>query len=162
MAGEPIFVPARLLRRMGPLSEPLRNPSTMTGEEIERFVRLFEETSLPRPEWTHGKHLILALVYLVRHSRDEATDRIRRGIQRLNHSYGNFEGYHETITMAWIAVVSRFLDQRPRGESLSILSRGLLDECEVKDYLLRFYSKEILMSDEARRGWVPPDRLPIE
>jgi hypothetical protein len=134
----------------------------MTDEEIERFIGLFEDTSLPRSDWTHGKHLIVALVYLVRHGRDEATERIRHGIQRLNHHYGNFTGYHETITLAWIAVVSRFLDQRPRGENLSILSRELLEECEVKDYLLRFYSTEVLMSDEARRSWVTPDRSPIE
>jgi hypothetical protein len=134
----------------------------MTDEEIERFIRLFEETSLPRSEWTHGKHLIVALVYLVRHRRDAATERIRQGIQRLNHRYGNFGGYHETITLAWIAVVSRFLGRRPPGESLTILSHELREECEVKDYLLRFYSMEVLMSDEARRSWVPPDRSPIE
>ena len=81
----------------------------MSDEEIERFIRLFEETSLPRSEWTHGKHLIVALVYLTRHRRDEAMERIRQGIRRLNQSYGNFSGYHETITLAWIAVVSRFL-----------------------------------------------------
>jgi hypothetical protein len=134
----------------------------MSDEEIERFIGLFEDMSLPRSDWTHGKHLIVALVYLVRHRRDEATERVRRGIQQLNHHYGNLTGYHETITLAWIAVVSRFLDQRPRGEDLSILSRELLEECEVKDYLLRFYSTEVLMSDEARRSWVPPDRSPIE
>ena len=91
----------------------------MTDEEIERFIRLFEETSLPRSDWTHGKHLIVALVYLVRHRRDEATERIRHGIQRLNHHYGNLTGYHETITLAWIAVVSRFLDQRQRSTRAS-------------------------------------------
>jgi hypothetical protein len=112
----------------------------MTDDEIERFITMFEATDLPLPEWTHGKHLIVALVYLASRPRGEATERIRKGIQRLNHRYGNLSGYHETITLAWIAVVSRFLDQRPSGESLSTLSRKLLEECEVKDYLLRFYS----------------------
>ena len=88
----------------------------MTDEEIERFIRRFEDTSLPHSEWTHGKHLIVALVYLARHPRDEATERIRHGIQRLNHRYDNPNGYHETITLAWIEVVSRFLERRPRGE----------------------------------------------
>ena len=134
----------------------------MTDEDIERFIREFEETSLPRPEWTHTMHLIVALVYLVRHKRDEATERIRRGIQRLNHQYGNDTGYHETITLAWIAVVSRFLEARPRSESLATLSRGLIEQCGGADYLLRFYSRDVLISDEARGRWVRPDLSPID
>ena len=134
----------------------------MTDEEIERFIQDFESTSLPRSEWTHGKHLIVALVYLVRHPRDEATGRVRQGIQNLNHRFGNFNGYHETITLAWIAVIQRFLDQRLRSTRLSILARELMAECEVKDYLLRYYSRDRLMSDQARRAWVPPDRSPID
>ena len=39
----------------------------MTDEEIERFIGKFENATLPRSEWTHGKHLVVALVYLVRH-----------------------------------------------------------------------------------------------
>jgi hypothetical protein len=34
----------------------------------------------------------------------------------------------------------------------------LLAECGDKDYLLRFYSRGRLFSDEARCRWVPPDR----
>lgn len=134
----------------------------MTDEEIERFIQDFEGTTLPRSEWTHGKHLVVALVYLVRHPKDEATQRVRQGIRNLNHRYGNFTGYHETITLAWIAVVQRFLDLRQRSTSLSILASELLQECEDKDYLLRFYSRDLLMSDQARRSWVTPDRSPID
>jgi hypothetical protein len=76
-----------LFGKMESFPEPSGSPSTMTEDEIERFLGDFEATSLPRPEWTHVMHLIVALVYLVRHGRDEATDRIRRGIQRLNHHY---------------------------------------------------------------------------
>ena len=134
----------------------------MTDEEIERFIGQFEETSLPRSEWTHPMHLMVALVYLVRHGRDEATERIRRGIQRLNHHYGNDTGYHETVTLAWIVVICRFLEGRRECESLSILSRELIEECGARDYLLRYYSRNVLMSSEARRTWVRPDRSPID
>ena len=134
----------------------------MTEEDIERFIRRFEDTSLPRAEWTHLMHLIVAMVYLVRYGRDEATERIRRGIQRLNHHYGNDAGYHETITLAWIAVICRFLGGSPRSESLAVLSRELIEECGVSDYLFRFYSRDVLMSDDARRNWVPPDLSPFD
>ena len=35
---------------------------------------------------------------------------MREGIRRFNLSHGNTTGYHETITLAWIAVISRFLE----------------------------------------------------
>jgi hypothetical protein len=64
--------------------------------------------------------------------------------------------------MAWVAVISRFLAEHDHGQPLSMLARELLEECGDKGYLLRFYSEDVLMSDEARRCWVPPDVRPIE
>ena len=133
----------------------------MTDPEIESFIRAFEDGSLPKSEWTHGRHLIMALWYLRRHRRDEATSLIRDGIQRYNEAKGNLTGYHETITRAWIAVIERLLRMRDRALPDSVLAAELLQECGEKNYLLRFYSKERLLSDEARRGWVDPDLAPI-
>jgi hypothetical protein len=133
----------------------------VTDPEIESFIRAFEDCSLPKSEWTHDRHLVMALWYLRRHHRDEATRRIRNGIQRYNQAKGNLTGYHETITRAWIAVIERLLCMRDRTLPDSVLAEELLQECGEKNYLLRFYSKERLLSDEARRGWVDPDLAPI-
>ena len=129
----------------------------MSDAEIETFVRAFEDGSLPKSEWTHSRHLAMALWYLRRHNREAATQLIRHGIQRHNGRHGNFTGYHETITLAWVAVIERFLAVRDANVPLSVLVGELLEECGDKDYLLRFYSRERLLSDEARHRWVPPD-----
>lgn len=129
----------------------------MTDPEIEAFVRAFEDGTLPRPEWTHERHLVTALWYLRRHDRNRATELIRGGIRRYNGRQGNHTGYHETITLAWVAVIDRFLGKRDRGAPISLLARELLDECGDRQYLLRFYSRGQLFSEEARAGWVPPD-----
>ena len=50
-----------------------------TEAEIESLVRAFEAGNLPKPEWTHRAHLTVALWYLRRHPRAEATRRIRGG-----------------------------------------------------------------------------------
>jgi hypothetical protein len=134
----------------------------LTDTEIEAFIRSFEDCSLPRSEWTHQKHLIAALWYLWHHPKDEATQRIRDGIQRYNRSQGNHTGYHETITLAWIAVLGRFLAGRDRAQSVSNLASEVLKMCNNKDFLSRFYSRDLLMSDEARHQWVPPDKNSIE
>ena len=74
-----------------------------TADEIKALVRAFEDTSLPRAEWTHRAHLTVALWYLTRHSGREATARIRTGIKRYNAAKGVLTtptgGYHETLTL---------------------------------------------------------------
>ena len=84
----------------------------MTGDEIESFVRAFEDGSLPKSEWTHSRHLVMALWYIRREGRERATVLIREGIQRYNRAQDNPNGYHETITLAWVAVIERFLGAR--------------------------------------------------
>jgi hypothetical protein len=130
--------------------------------DIEALVRSFEDGSLPRSEWTHASHLLVALWYMTRQPRDQATRLMRDGIRRYNHIHGRDSGYHETITLAWVAVIARFLARADRDRSLSELAAALIDGCGDKDYLLRYYSHEVLMSDEARWAWVPPDLQPIE
>ena len=36
----------------------------MVDPEIEWFISRFEDCTLPKSEWTHGKHLVMALWYL--------------------------------------------------------------------------------------------------
>jgi hypothetical protein len=133
----------------------------VTESYIESFMRAFEVGSLSKSEWTHSRHLVMALWYLRHHNRDDATSLIRDGIQRFNERQGNLTGYHETITLAWVAVIESFLSVRDLDEPVSVLAGELLRQCGDKDYLLRFYSKERLFSDEARHRWVPPDLASI-
>src|SRR3974377_557425 len=108
----------------------------MTDGEIEVMVQCFEDGSLPRSEWTHTRHLVMALWYLRCYGREVATRLIRGGIQRYNERQGNHTGYHETITLAWIAVIDGFLGERDRSLPVSSLAEELLEECGDKDYLL--------------------------
>jgi hypothetical protein len=64
------------------------------------FVAAFESCRLSRQEWTHTAHIRMAWIYLHRGCLPAATDQARTGIQRLNASRGNLEGYHETMTTA--------------------------------------------------------------
>jgi hypothetical protein len=91
----------------------------------------------------------------------EAAAFVRDGIRRYNASQGNSTGYHETITLAWLAVIGRFLEGRDESRSVADLSAELLEECGDKDHLLRYYSRDRLFSEEARARWVPPDLAPI-
>jgi hypothetical protein len=135
-------------------------------DDIPGLIRLFEECTLPKAQWTHIAHLTVAHHYLWHYSLEEATQRIRNGIQRYNSSQGNPTAYHETITLAWIAILNRELHQRRgiplahRGEGESV--RELAYVYSDQDLLLKYYTRERLMSEDARARWIPPDRCAIE
>jgi hypothetical protein len=124
---------------------------------LVEFVQAFETCSLPFSRWTHAAHLTVALWYLTQHPRDEATRLIRCGIQRYNAANGRQKAYHETITLAWIEVISRFLVEQGEIRPMDELVERLIGTCGDADYLLRFYSRERLLSDAARAGWIRPD-----
>lgn len=130
---------------------------TTTELPIDELIRQFEDCTLPSSAWTHAAHLSVALWSLHRHPRDEATRRIRAGIQRYNAANDKGPAYHESITLAWIEVLSRFLAEHDRDTPLADLQRELLERCGDKNYLLRFYSRERLFSETAREQWLPPD-----
>ena len=92
---------------------------------------------------------------------DEATRLIRDAIQRYNECQGNPTSYHETITLAWVQVIERFVAVRDLGLPASVLAGELLAQCGDKDYLLPFDSKDRLFTEEARHRWVPPDLVAI-
>jgi hypothetical protein len=90
--------------------------------EIESFVRAFESCTLPRCEWTHQAHLIVALWYLTHYSQSEAINCIRDRIQRYNQAIGikttKDTGYHETLTLFWVRVVCQYLAAEGANRSL--------------------------------------------
>lgn len=133
-----------------------------TATDIAALVRAFEDCSLPRAHWDHAAHLTVALWYLKHHAVDEATARMRSGIQRYNHANGNGIAYHETMTLAWLALIRRYLIHCDRGQKLEELAERLVDSLCNKNLLLFFYSRQRLLSEEARQHWLPPDLRPIE
>ena len=129
--------------------------------EVLRLVREFEACTLPRAEWTHHAHLVVALWYLVRHEEALATRLIREGIKRYNRACGvettRTSGYHETITLFYIRVIRRFLSEADSDCTLSTLANSLINVCGNKELPLEYYSRERLMSWEARTAWLEPD-----
>jgi hypothetical protein len=139
--------------------------SYWTLDEIEHLISAFESCTLPRERWNHQAHLTVGLWYLVRHERWEATEMIRRNIQKYNRAHGivttKNSGYHETITLFFIRVVSKYLDGASTNNSIVELLNGLIDSYGDKNLPLIYYSKERLMSCEARTRWLEPDLKPF-
>jgi hypothetical protein len=137
-----------------------------TSEEVVSLVKAFESCSLPRSEWTHQAHLIVALWYLSHYSQLEATNCIRNCIQNYNNAIGikttKDSGYHETLTIFWIKIVSQYLINKSKISSFVDLVNGLIQDCNSPDLPLEYYSKNRLMSWEARQSWIEPDLKSLE
>jgi hypothetical protein len=132
-----------------------------TIDEIERLVKAFERCTLPRCEWTHQAHLIVALWCLTHYSQLEATNFIRYRIQKYNLAHGiqttKNSGYHETITLFWVQMVRQYLEVAGVNRSIVELANPLIQNYGNPHLTLEYYSRDLLMSQEARRSWVEPD-----
>ncbi|MES2765129.1 MAG: hypothetical protein V4642_04630 [Bacteroidota bacterium] len=132
-----------------------------TKSEIESLIKRFEARKLPKVEWTHPAHIVVAVWYTVHHGEEEALDLVREFIKNHNEAVGtgntDFDGYHETITKFWLWVAGQFLAGR-KHEPIDILCNGLItSEFGKSSHPLMYYSKELLFSVKARHRWVNPD-----
>lgn len=132
---------------------------------LDELLRRFEAGALPLEAWHHREHLRVAFRLLTELPFEAALSRLRAGIQRFNARHGielTLEsGYHETITRLFAARIAALLDdrrERPRAEQLALVEAELGD---FRAVVRRHYSRERILSWEARRGWVPPDLEPL-
>ena len=138
-------------------------------ENDESIVRIGEgllARTLPREEWTHEAHLA-SCTWIARNRADIVPEQEMRSIiSAYNEAVGGVnddsQGYHETITQVYITGVKAQLAEVglaiPLHEAVNAL---LLSERGRRDLPLRFYSKELLFSVAARRGFVEPDRASL-
>ena len=133
-------------------------------DAIRDVGRRFLDRTLPKPEWTHEAHLSTC-AWLILERPEVAPERdLPDLIRRYNESVGGVndatQGYHETITQIFIRAVRSHL-ATTEGQALRDRVNALLMSPEGRrDWPLRFYSRELLFSPEARLGWMEPDLEP--
>ena len=121
----------------------------------EELIAGFESASLPA--FPHADHVRLTILYLSRYGRADTEKKLFEGLQRFASAKGVPEKFHVTMTIAWLDLVDDARRRYPEpGDSAALVAAcpELLD----RDALLRFYTRERLMSDQARQHWVAPDR----
>jgi hypothetical protein len=139
------------------------HPRLFTSDaEIEHLGEGLLACTLARPEWTHEAHLA-ATTYLLLKRPDVDLDKELPGIiRRFNESVGGVnsdtEGYHDTITRAFLSGVRLFLSEANPKEPLhEVVNELLLSPMGRREWPMRFYTPGLLFSVEARRNFVKPD-----
>ncbi len=135
-------------------------------DKIAALVQRVEACELPLEEWTHRVHLTVSTWYLTNHGLEEGTRLMRDTIQRFNAHNGievtRESGYHETLTLAWLRKIDGILKKCEANTPLAERVERVLQVCSDKKALRQYYSRERMMSWEARLGWVEPDLRPID
>jgi hypothetical protein len=139
----------------------------VSSSDPEALAARFTALTLPKEEWTHTAHLTVGAWHVDRYGASEALRLLRDGIRRLNESHGASNtataGYHETITAAYVTLLAAFLDACPPELPLAArVDRLFATPLAARDMLSSFYSRERLMSVEARAQWVEPDLAPLD
>jgi len=123
----------------------------MTEQE---FIDAFAAGRLDPAGFGHRAHLRAAFLLLRSKPFLEACIAMRDGLQALAGKIGKPDLYHETVTVAFMALVA---ERAPAGDwegfiarHPALCERGLLDS---------WYSKERLASSAARARFTMPDRM---
>jgi hypothetical protein len=127
---------------------------TMTDEE---FLSALERCELPAEAFTHAAHVRAAYLYLRAGGFDAALGRIRTAIRRYAAHLGRADKYHETITVAYLALIQQRLSERGDAGGWTLFREQNQDLFEP-DLLLGHYRRSELESELARRIFVLPRR----
>lgn len=142
------------------MSEPSVHLSLTDAELLARF----EDCTLPAEQWHHAEHIRIAYLYLRQHDFPEALNRMRAGLKALNTAQNVPEsldrGYHETLTRGWLQLVHVMLAEYGSAES-SLAFLEAHPELSQRKALRLFYSRDRLMSWEAKREFLAPDLAPL-
>jgi hypothetical protein len=137
----------------------------MTDDEIEETVRGFLACALPKERWTHAAHFAAALWLLRARGAVAARADMPGLIRAYNESVGGrnteTEGYHETITQASLTVAARALAAAGDAPLSAVLAALMAGQCGQSGWIFLHWTRDRLMSPEARRAWLAPDLQPL-
>lgn len=134
-------------------------------EDIRALGEGLLACALPREAWTHEAHLG-ACVWLLTERPDIDIDAEIAGlIRRFNESVGGVnddtQGYHDSITRAYVAGVRLHLSRTEVTGLTERVNALLQSDMGRRDWPRRFYSRDLLSSVAARRRFVEPDLAPL-
>ncbi|MEP7316389.1 MAG: hypothetical protein ABI667_06810 [Sphingomicrobium sp.] len=133
-----------------------------TDANVARVGEGLLARTLPREEWTHEAHLAATTYLMLKHPEIDLDRELPDLIRRYNESLGGVnddtQGYHDTITKAFLHGVRLFLSETDAAAPIHEIVNDLLHSPMGKrDWPLRFWSKDKLFSVAARGGFVAPD-----
>jgi len=126
---------------------------------VNDLLNRFVDTSLPAGEFHHQEHVQVAWMFVRTHGMPAALAEFTGAIKRFADAKGATGLYHETITWSFLLLIADRQARRPAAtwQEFEAANADLL--VWKPSILNRYYSKELLSSDLARRTFLMPDLL---
>jgi hypothetical protein len=129
-----------------------------------KFLEQFESATWPLGSWHHRQHIKVAYLYLRRYPFEQAQAHIREKIKAYNAAKqvpdGQFAGYHDTMTQAWMHLVYFTLCEFGPAENADAFFDAS-PQLWGKKILRLYYGKDVFTSLEAKANFMPPDITPF-
>jgi hypothetical protein len=117
------------------------------------FLAALESCTLPEAEFDHRGHLRAAWLCLRAGPFPEALARVSAALKRYSSHMGKPDRYHETITVAYMAVINERLHAGGAHDNWSAFLRDNPDLADRR-LLMHYYRPETLASPAARTVFV--------
>jgi hypothetical protein len=132
--------------------------SAAPSEAVLEEIRAFEAGALDPVQFPHSEHIRVGYEMLGRYSFGETICRFSRGLKLLAAKTGKPQIYHETITVAFLALIN----ERRAGHATETWSEFRANNPDLFDQrcLEKWYGAEQLGTDLARRTFCLPRLLP--
>jgi hypothetical protein len=119
----------------------------------------FVDTSLAADQFHHQQHVQVAWLFVRKHGMPAALGEFSTAIKRFADAKGATGLYHETITWAFLLLIAERQARNPAA-TWPQFEAANADLLVWKPSILeRYYSKELLESELARRTFLMPDRI---
>ena len=120
------------------------------------FLAALESGTLALAQFDHRAHVRAGYLYVTRHGFGGGVDRFARTLKAFAAQHGKDGLYHETITVAFLALINEHAASSAARDWESFIAGNpeLLDRGTLK----RFYEADELASPEARRVFLLPRR----
>lgn len=123
----------------------------------DQLYDAFTSTALPADQFHHEQHVRVAWMFVCRHGMPAAIGEFSEAIKRFAAAKGAHGLYHETITWAFLLIIGERQARQPADTWVAFAAANP-DLLSWKPSILeRYYSKDFLMSEQARRSFVMPD-----
>lgn len=147
-----------------------------TKHDIEHILSGFKDLTLPKAEWTHRAHIVVAAGFLTEFGLQASVPLLREGIKTYNLASGgvnnDVDGYHETVTMFWIIQINAYMQKNkvarlnePFGQGTNVhewINEMLSNDFTEKNSPFQYYSEVLFCSTKARHNWVEPNLKALE
>ena len=131
----------------------------MVNMSDEQLVAAFEAGQVPDGGFHHQQHVRVAWYYVRHHPLGEALTRFSEALKRFAIAQGTPDLYHETITTAYVLLISERVSDTEAG-GWPAFAAANADLLQWKPSVLeRYYTPETLWSARARTTFVMPDRM---